>query len=176
VTRLEFAPHDLALTATTINGDTVVFGVSTDCGNAIRLARPVVYLDQNQWSAIANSIHAPSRIRRPDDRKAAAWIIQLSQERRMTLPASAGHMHETTKWTDNTRRYALGLTVLQLSRGWIMRDPLQVRRDEIRTILPTTTPADAVRPVVTLLSNTLNEATIRPTDPGYTPHPIFPRR
>ena len=174
LTRLEFAPHDRTLTATTVHSDTVVFEVPTDAEDATPPTRPVVYLDQNQWSAIANSIHAPGRIRRPGEGEAAARIIELSREQRLTLPASAGHLHETTKWTDNTRRYALGLTVLQLSRGWMMRDPLQVRRDEIRAVLPITTPADAMRPVITLLPNTLNESTIRRTGPGYTPSPDLP--
>ncbi|MBF5083091.1 hypothetical protein [Quadrisphaera sp. INWT6] len=47
------------------------------------------------------------------------------------LPASSAHYYETTKWTHDASRYRLGLSILQHSHGWQLRDPLQVRRDEI---------------------------------------------
>jgi hypothetical protein len=44
---------------------------------------------------------------------------------------SSGHFYETTKWANDKARYALSLAILQLSRGWQMRDAFQVRRDEL---------------------------------------------
>jgi hypothetical protein len=79
---------------------------------------------------LSNSQHLTSKAA-PDDRAAAQKIAEWVQQRKIILPASAGHFYETTKWPDTDRRYHLGLTVLQLSHGWQMRDPLQVRRNEL---------------------------------------------
>jgi hypothetical protein len=90
----------------------------------------VVYLDQNQWSAVASARHDPAKV--PDeDRDAAGQLAEWVQQQKIVLPASSGHYYETTKRFDEKKRYELGLTVLQLSRGWQMRDPVQVRRDEL---------------------------------------------
>ncbi|WP_432571326.1 hypothetical protein [Kineococcus sp. SYSU DK005] len=75
------------------------------------------------------------------------------------LPASSGHYHETTKWPDDAARYRLGLTILQLSRGWQLRDPLQVRRDEIRASYEQVFlggPAPCARSVVSLVPGVLH--------------------
>jgi hypothetical protein len=45
---------------------------------------------------------------------------------------SLGHMGETAKWNDRERRYRLALTVTELSRGWQMRYPLDIRQYELR--------------------------------------------
>nr|WP_242000093.1 hypothetical protein [Streptomyces klenkii] len=62
--------------------------------------------------------------------KLAEWVGRG----KIIIPASAGHFHETTKRFDHEKRYRLGLTILQLSLGWQMLDPLQVWRNELHEI------------------------------------------
>lgn len=107
--------------------------------------RLVIYVDQNHWSTLANTLHDPARV--PVARRAIAErLIALAQQRRLILPMSAAHLSETCQWADDDRRYRLALTILQLSAGWQMRDPLTLRRHEIqqsllarvgRSLLPT---------------------------------------
>lgn len=96
--------------------------------------RPVVYLDQKDWSTLANTIYQPTKVAK-SERDAALRLIQWAQERKVILPMSAGHMSETCKWTNGEARYRLALTILQLSSGWQMRDPLEIRRNELITWL-----------------------------------------
>ncbi|MGW5674095.1 hypothetical protein ACWEV4_03285 [Streptomyces sp. NPDC003860] len=130
VARLDFTPAFEALLATTLSGDQVLFEMPME-GAADQLAgRLVVYLDQNQWSLLSNADHGTpksSEANRAAARKLRKWVDQ----RRIILPASAGHYYETGKRFSTERRYDLGLTILQYSRGWQMRDPLQVRRNEL---------------------------------------------
>jgi hypothetical protein len=170
--RLEFVPRDRRLTATTVHGDTVEIDLPATPEDATSAATPVIYLDQNHWSAVANSIYDRARLR-PVERDAADQIAAWARDKRLTLPASSSHFHETTKWRDDARRYALGLTLAQFSRGWLMRDPLQVRRDEIRSVLPGAA-GGPIRPVITLLPQTLHEAANRRIAPGYIPSPDLP--
>lgn len=130
--RVEFLPGLAVLRATTDAGDQVEYDLPGPDGPADPLAgRPVVYLDQNQWSAVSNALHGDGRPGPPADRDAALRLAELARQRLVVLPASGGHLFETGKWSDADRRYRLGLKVAQLSRGWQMRDPIQVRRDEL---------------------------------------------
>lgn len=99
-----------------------------------RDGRPVIYLDQKDWSSLANAIYGRDGLALAE-RKAADGLIELARARKIILPMSSAHMAETCKWTDKARRYRLALTVSQLSDGWQMQDPLTVRRDEIRRSL-----------------------------------------
>ncbi|MFN3255402.1 MAG: hypothetical protein ACE37B_06880 [Ilumatobacter sp.] len=99
------------------------------------VVKPVVYLDQNHWSTISKAIHAPERVKAPGECAAALAIARLALRGHVALPMSAGHMYETTKWTADLDRYRLALTLLQLGGGWIMDDPLAVRRVEISAAL-----------------------------------------
>ena len=92
--------------------------------------RLVVYLDQWVWRPITEALQGGTTLDR-EERDAAEQLAEWVRDRRIVLPASAGHYYETTKWASEHNRYRLGLTILQLSRGWQMLDPLQVRRDEI---------------------------------------------
>jgi len=94
--------------------------------------RPVIYLDQKDWSSLAKAIYRPERVQSVAERDAANGVIALARQRKIILPMSAGHMSETAKWTNNEERYQLALTIVQLSCGWQMRDPLEVRRYELR--------------------------------------------
>ncbi|MGB3736974.1 MAG: hypothetical protein WA964_18595, partial [Ilumatobacter sp.] len=53
----------------------------------------------------------------------------------LVMPMSSGHMYETTKWTADADRYQLALTLLRLGGGWVMDDPLSVRRVEVAAAL-----------------------------------------
>lgn len=130
LSRLQYTPSFDGLLATTRAGDDVVFELPKPSSGEQLAGRVVVYLDQNQWSAVASARHDPAKV--PDeDRDAAGQLAEWVQQRKIVLPASSGHYYETTKRFDEKKRYGLGLTVLQLSRGWQMRDPVQVRRDEL---------------------------------------------
>lgn len=130
LSRLHYTPSFDALLAATRAGDDIVFELpKPDSGEQLD-GRLVVYLDQNQWSAVDNVRHSPAKVAE-EDRDAARRLAEWVRQRRIVLPASSGHYYETTKRFDQKKRYSLGLTVLQLSRGWQMRDPIQVRRDEI---------------------------------------------
>ncbi len=96
--------------------------------------RPVVYLDQNHWSAMAKAIHEPERVPQ-EERSAAEELAKLAQQRRVIIPLSSGHVGETGQWRDNARRYRLALTMLDLSRGWQLCDVDVLRRAELQRSL-----------------------------------------
>ncbi|NUW44862.1 hypothetical protein [Nonomuraea rhodomycinica] len=129
--RLHFTPSFTRLLAVTKSGDEIVFELATNDATAdVTDKRLIVYLDQNQWSAVAN-IRYDDSSGSPEDRDAVKQLIEWALDDKVILPASAGHYFETSKRFDKAKRYRLGLSILQLSRGWQMRDPLQVRRDEL---------------------------------------------
>lgn len=112
-------------------GHTLVAELPTAADPTPTGGRPVIYLDQNHWSTLANTIHEPRRV--PGrELEAARQIIDLALARKVILPMSWAHVAETCKWTRSERRYRLAITILQLSRGWQMRHPLDVRRSEVR--------------------------------------------
>lgn len=134
--RLHFAPTagsfaGQTLLAVTVSGDAVAFELPTGDDERQLAGRLIVYLDQNQWSLLSRASDASS-VMPEDDRQAALRLAELARGGALVLPASSAHYHETTKWRDDAARLRLELTVLQLSRGWQLRDPLQVRRDELR--------------------------------------------
>jgi hypothetical protein len=90
-------------------------------------------LDQPHWS-VFHKIGLGTRVH-PNDAEAAVQVASWAAEGRIILPASSGHTQETTKWTNADERYQLGVNILTLSRGWHMRDPLHVRRLELRRAL-----------------------------------------
>ncbi|MFD4864254.1 hypothetical protein [Streptomyces sp. NPDC058412] len=130
VARFNFTPAFAALLATTLAGDQILFELPLEgAGDQIE-GRLVVYLDQNQWSLLSNADRG-TRDSSEADRAAARKLREWVDQRRIVLPASAGHYYETGKRFSTDLRYDLGVTVLQFSRGWQMRDPLQVRRNEL---------------------------------------------
>jgi len=132
---MNWAPDAAVLQFETTAGDQIVSELPRPTDLAPRRGRPVIYLDQNHWSTMANVIHAAHKVRQQAELKAAQRLIELATAGRVILPMSAGHMSETCKWRDNDARYRLALTILQLSAGWQMRDPLEVRRFELREAL-----------------------------------------
>jgi hypothetical protein len=95
--------------------------------------RPVVYLDQCHWVTLAQQQWAPQKVAERD-REAAARLIALAQSRQVILPLSGGHLTETTGLLGPRRRH-LATTMIQLSRGWQMLNPVVVRGHELRAAL-----------------------------------------
>jgi hypothetical protein len=150
--RVHTTPEYGSMLAITKTGDEVLIELPRSADAAPLDGRPVVYLDQNQWSAVANAMHEQGKVSQ-SEQAAALQLARWASQGRVVLPASAGHYHETTKRFDDDKRYRLGLTIVQLGRGWQMRDPLQVRRDELRArmIQQLGLPGDAAAgPVFTL--------------------------
>jgi hypothetical protein len=92
-------------------------------------ARTVVYLDQNHWSTIANW-RSGTRPVSDVDAQAAEALGQLVDAGQVVLPISAGHLVETGALFED-RRVALACAVLELCRGWLMRNPVSVRLEEL---------------------------------------------
>lgn len=121
---------------TTTLGDQIALPVVSRAEPAAIGNRPVVYLDQNQWSSLA-SVEFGSALTGEEDDRAARQLIALAADNKVIVPVSSGHCVETTEWFDNERRYRLGLTLMRLSAAWQVRHPLDVERDEILASLKT---------------------------------------
>lgn len=136
--------------------------------------RQVIYLDQKDWSTLANAIHNPGRIASVAEREAAETLIELVLAKKVILPLSSAHMAETCKWSDNERRYRLALTIAQLSGGWQLQDPLTVRRSELQRSLEKRY-SDKIRAlepeVFTLAPNAIHSSRTGPKDWGEDPLP-----
>ncbi len=125
-----YYPHRQELHSQTVFGDTIVTEVAPT-HQAMKNGRPIVYLDQKDWSLLANVIHEPDRVD-SDEETIAAWrLITLARERRIILPMSMGHFTETAQWSIRERRYHLALTMVKLSRGWQLRNPGDIRLYEL---------------------------------------------
>jgi hypothetical protein len=99
---------------------------------------PVVYLDQLHWITLARCLWAPEKLGEAD-RGAAARLIELARERKICLPFSAGNLTEMTQMDGRHRRH-LATTILRLSRGWQMRNPIAIRRGELDATCSTGSP------------------------------------
>jgi PHD/YefM family antitoxin component YafN of YafNO toxin-antitoxin module len=131
IARISYAPDDSLVYIETIHGEDIFAELPTVNDSTPRHGRPVVYLDQKDWSTLAKTLYEPTKI--PDtERHAAEKLIAWARNKKILLPMSSGHMAETCKWTKDEERYRLALTIVQLSSGWQMRDPLDVRRFELR--------------------------------------------
>lgn len=97
--------------------------------------RPIVYLDQNQWSTLSERVFAPHRVPRVEDHDAALALLRLADAKKVILPLSAAHLSETGAWSNDRGRRELADTILSGSAGWQMRDPLEVRAAEFRAAL-----------------------------------------
>lgn len=131
IARMSYAPDASMVYMETIHGEDIFAELPTVDDSAPRRDRPVVYLDQKDWSTLANTLYAPAKVPTAE-RYAAEKLIAWARTRKVLLPMSSGHMAETCKWTKDEERYRLALTIVQLSSGWQLRDPLDVRRFELR--------------------------------------------
>lgn len=92
--------------------------------------RPIVYLDQNKWSTVARWLNDSASVS-PADGAAIERLVELVERKEVVTPASGGHLVETGPLYGDPR-IRLANTVLSLSRGWRMRNPIPVRSEELR--------------------------------------------
>ncbi len=131
IIRTRYVPSTNRLFMETNRGDTIETELPTLQSSAPRAGRPVVYLDQRDWSLLAKVLFEPERVQKESDLEAATYLISLARARRIILPMSFAHLGETSKWRIRDRRYNLALTLTQLSRGWQMRYPIDVWQYEL---------------------------------------------
>jgi hypothetical protein len=139
---------------------TVELGVKTrDTADALT-GRRVVYLDQNRWSAMAAWRHGHKPVDK-SEAAAAERLAALVTDQEIVLPMSAGHVIETGPLYGE-RRAAHASTVLQYSRGWQMRNPVEVRKEELSAALDGRPPvADSL---VSLGADVLFTRSLRPVN------------
>lgn len=130
VTRLSLAVAERELEATLPGGRVATIEMASPAQERDRLGdRKIVYLDQCHWIALARHRWAPKRLSAAD-RKAAPALIELVRTGQIVLPMSAAHLVESAP-TDGERREHFADVLLDLSRGWQMRNPVRVRQREI---------------------------------------------
>ncbi len=129
--RVAIRPDAAELTADFANGRQAVVDLRDTRRSLeeLRARRPSVYLDQNHWSTIAGAREGRAGVT-VEQARAAKILTDLVEEHRVLLPVSSGHLVETTP-LHGDRRVALATTVLELERGWWMRNPVRVRAEEI---------------------------------------------
>jgi len=125
--RFDFTSNTLSFTVA--SGDKLVVEVgAAGAADGPPPARPVVYLDQLHWVSLARQRHAPEKLNEANG-SAATTLIQLTEAQRIVLPLSAGHLTEMAQLEGRWRAH-LGLTIMGLSRGWQMQNPVAVRKTE----------------------------------------------
>lgn len=174
IARMVYTFGDRALKITTPDGESATMQIGPSADATQDAGHPVVYLDQGHWSALARRIYDPGSFSDPDDAAAADKIIGWARDRRIVLPLSSGHVIETTPLY-GAKRKRLALTMLQMSHGWHMRNPVHVRRDEIASVLsnPGTSPAGHNRPEVFTLDVDSQYATLPAAQPEPATLPEF---
>jgi hypothetical protein len=131
VRRASYDARTRTVTLTLANGDDVVARLGTSLrGIDGRDGRPTVYLDQNHWITLAQRLHSPEKVS-PHDLEPSSRLIEYARAGTVILPLSGAHLAETRR-TVGRRREHLASLMLELSHGWQMRNPLRVRRDELR--------------------------------------------
>lgn len=135
ITSATFVPASFRLVLQTTRDDQIVLEIPRPHELSPLRGRPTIYLDQNHWSTLTNTIHEPTRVRNAEERTAAQAIIDLAQREDVVLPISSAHLAETCQQANADDRYRRALTIAQLSRGWQLRDPLALRRFELRQAL-----------------------------------------
>jgi len=146
ITHMLYTFADRALQVTTLTGESAVIDIALPGEKARESGRRVVYLDQGHWSAVARHLHGPTSLA-ANEAAAADKLIEWAVNGHIILPLSSGHFIETTPLF-GPKRHSLALTMLKLSRGWRMRSPVLVRRDEIVAVLETDRRQAQARPDV----------------------------
>jgi hypothetical protein len=130
-------PQSCELHIRTLRDDHITLTIPPQDDLAPMHDRPTIYLDQRDWSTLTHAMHDPARIASDSERAAATRLVELAQARRVILPLSAAHMTETCKQADYEPRYRRAVTLARLSAGWQLRDPLALRRFELRQAFTT---------------------------------------
>jgi hypothetical protein len=126
VGRTDYDPKRREQTITFHSGETATFEIGPTKSPDV----PVVYLDQNKWVGLACQQWSPEKVPIAD-RDGYARLTVLARERAIILPLSGAHAFETARKRNARKRREVATTMLQLSRGWQMRSPLKVRREEL---------------------------------------------
>lgn len=115
-----------------------------------RAGRHTIYLDQNKWILLGRAVHAQGLVPRAE-LSAAKELIHLAETQQVILPLSSGHLIEIAR-ADGPWRSNLAPIMVRLSRGWLLRDPLLVRRTELGAMFQQRAglPPGAANDVVTL--------------------------
>jgi hypothetical protein len=131
--------------------------------------RLVVYLDQNHWSSLSKCLYSPQG-QSQDLLDATRQLVEWTQEGKVRLPMSSGHLLESTHWTNRVGRENLALTLMRLSRGWQMRHPQDIRLRELRALF-TNQPPTGAEDVFTLAPAALHHelAGVTPKAPASIP-------
>lgn|GEM_PF-1503896 len=165
--RIDFAEFTVGkreLSIATDRGDLIQLDVGTHRNPSPRRNRLVVYLDQNHVSSLSKALRAPHRLRNEEEWKAALDLIRWAGTGKIIVPFSAAHMAETGAWPNKEARYHLATTILSVSRGWQLRDPLQQRHDELVSLLTESVDREtAVPDAVTLAPNAALASRIQPS-------------
>ncbi len=134
----------------------------------LRRGRLIVYLDTNAWSWVA-TVHHGRGLPAEAETAAARRLIERAEDDDVLLPFSAGHLVELTRRFD-APRVEHACTVLQLSRGWRMRNPVHVRTEEMVEAMA----ADgAARPAVFApTADGFFTESIKPSPPADFPEPL----
>ncbi|MER6824840.1 hypothetical protein ABT352_02470 [Streptosporangium sp. NPDC000563] len=132
VRRAVYSFANNTLIATLARGEEATIEIQPSGVSDPRLGRLVIYLDQCHWSALSRHLYNPTDARGVD-KKAAETVIELVRQKKIILPISSGHFIETTV-TYNDKRQNIAATMLEFSRGWQMRHPFRIWRNEIATV------------------------------------------
>ncbi len=169
---VSYEPADRSLTLTPADGEPLVIELFDGGSQTDRRAnRPAVYLDQNKWVLLAQAIHTPERVPRRE-LPAALELIRVAEEQRVILLLSSGHLIETAR-VDRHRRRDLGPLMVRLSRGWLMSDPLLVRRAELVRMFRQRTGA-SLEPAAEVITLDLSRLYLEPTSSGPQGDPDLP--
>jgi hypothetical protein len=132
--RVSFDVAARELTFTLLDGQEVAAEIEPDASSGHPSdGCAVVYLDQRDWITLARHEWAKDQLT-PGQVAAAGELIALERNKEIILPLSAAHFTETVT-NDGPRRRHLAGTMLELSRGWIVRNPVRVRHEEIAAAL-----------------------------------------
>lgn len=119
--------------------------------------RPVVYLDQRHWIALAQRLHSPDELS-TQDHEPASQLIELARSKSIVLPLSSANLWEIAPTGPHRRDVAM--TMAELSRGWQLRSPVNVRGQELSQSMRGKSPVRAER-VISLEPGSMFDATQR---------------
>lgn len=104
--------------------------------------RPIVYVDQNHWIYLSQARIGSPKLTGPR-LHAYQRFFELVNDQAIIVPLSSGHFVELGRKSGQQRR-DVAVTMLQVSRGWVMRNPLRVRAEELRRLFDAESPVGDV--------------------------------
>jgi hypothetical protein len=120
-------------------GDEVELEIGTGYSLADQGGRPIIYLDQNHWVTLTRARWAPEQIDSREELDAALRLMVMARDRAVILPLSSAHLVEAPR--RGHRRRQLITTMLELSHGWQMVNPVKIRRQELDAVFRGSAPA-----------------------------------